>query len=56
MTQKPVDEQTQKEPAQQAPGEEPPPLLGSWRNIYIVVLGVLALQVVVYAIWAAAYQ
>lgn len=40
----------------QPPDEEPPPLLGSWRNLYLVVLGVLALQVVVYALWATLYQ
>ncbi len=28
--------------------EAPPPLLGSWRNLYALVLGWLALQVVVY--------
>ena len=30
--------------------ESPPPVLGSWRNLYALVLGWLALQVVVY--WA----
>ncbi|MEZ4323084.1 MAG: hypothetical protein R3F61_36795 [Myxococcota bacterium] len=32
------------------PVEDPPPLLGSWRNLYVLVVGFLALQVLVY--WA----
>jgi hypothetical protein len=28
--------------------EEPPPILGSWRALYALVLGALAAQVVVY--------
>lgn len=53
---KPPDEQTRQEQAHHASGEEPPPVLGSWRKLYLVVLGVLALQVVVYALWATLYQ
>ena len=37
-------------------GETPPPLLGSWRNLYLLVLGELVLLVVIfYALtwWAA---
>ena len=33
-------------------GEEPPPVLGSWKRLYSVVLLFLALQVVAY--WALA--
>jgi hypothetical protein len=36
--------------------EQPPPLLGSWRNVYVVVIGELLLVVVLlYALtrWAA---
>jgi hypothetical protein len=38
------------------PEDEPPPFLGSWKNVYLVVLGELALLVVIfYAItrWAS---
>ncbi|MCU1330953.1 MAG: hypothetical protein JWN34_6323 [Bryobacterales bacterium] len=31
-----------------APEDEPPPLLGSWRNLYITVLVWLALLIVVF--------
>lgn len=27
---------------------DPPPLLGSWRNLYLLVMGFLVLQVLVY--------
>lgn len=27
--------------------EEPPPILGSWRNLYVLVLGTFALMVLV---------
>lgn len=35
--------------------EAPPPLLGSWRNLYLLVLGWLALQVVVYTVLTVVY-
>jgi hypothetical protein len=35
------------------PSDDPPPLLGSWRNLYLVVLGNLALTVVLLALFAA---
>jgi len=38
------------EPAQKIDPEAPPPLLGSWRNLYLLVLGELA--VVVLLFWA----
>ncbi len=43
------------EPAAPAPAERPelddaPPLLGSWRNIYLLVLGTLALLIALF--WA----
>lgn len=43
------------QPAGSAPSERPelddvPPLLGSWRNIYLLVLGTLALLVALF--WA----
>ena len=28
--------------------DEPPPILGSWRNLYVVVLGWLAILVIVF--------
>ena len=31
------------------PDEEPPPVLGSWRNVYLVVLAELTLLVVLFA-------
>ena len=36
--------------------EDPPPLLGSWRNLYLLVLGELALLVALFALlgwWAS---
>jgi hypothetical protein len=35
--------------------ESPPPLLGSWRNLYALVLGALLLQIVVYWLVTRAY-
>lgn len=29
--------------------EDPPPLLGSWRNLYAVVIGALVVQIVLYS-------
>lgn len=36
--------------------DETPPLLGSWRNIYLVVLGNLALLVVLFWLLTRAYR
>lgn len=36
--------------------EEPPPLLGSWRNLYLVVLGSLALIVLLLTLLTRAYS
>jgi hypothetical protein len=36
--------------------EEPPPVLGSWRNIYALVLGTLAVLVFVFWAITRAYQ
>jgi hypothetical protein len=33
-----------------------PPLLGSWRNLYLLVLGALALQVALYYALTRAYS
>lgn len=35
--------------------DDPPPLLGSWRNLYALVLGVLAVQILVYWLVTQAY-
>jgi len=35
--------------------QEPPPVLGSWRNLYALVLGVLLLQIVLYWLVTRAY-
>lgn len=40
----------------QSGAEEPPPFLGSWRNVYLLVAGELALIVVLFALlrrWAS---
>lgn len=37
-------------------GDEPPPLAGSWRALYGIVLGALALQVLLYALLTRAYR
>jgi len=36
--------------------DDAPPILGSWRNIYIVVLGTLAVLVVLFALLTRAYS
>ncbi len=36
--------------------EDAPPLLGSWRNIYLVVLGTLAALVVLFWLMTEAYS
>ncbi len=33
-----------------------PPLLGSWRNLYLLVLGVLVVLVVLFAVLTEAYR
>lgn len=51
MSQQPViiEAPLEKEPSQPAvETEEPPPFLGSWRNVYLVMLGELALLVAVF--------
>jgi hypothetical protein len=35
--------------------EAPPPVLGSWRNLYALVLGALAVQVLVYWVVTQVY-
>lgn len=51
---------TPREPADVAPAHRPelddaPPLLGSWRNIYIVVLGTFVLFVAVFWVLTEVY-
>ena len=44
------------EPRAAAEPEEPPPLLGSWRNVYLLLLAELAALVAAFALlawWAA---
>lgn len=36
--------------------EAPPPLLGSWRNLYLLVVGALIAQIVVYGLITVAYR
>ena len=38
------------------PLDETPPLLGSWRNIYAVVLGTLAVLVIIFWLVTRAYR
>ena len=35
---------------------EPPPVLGSWRRIYLIVLGLLALWILLFAAFTAHYR
>ncbi len=44
----PVDDGTGGGTEAGAPEDEPPPILGSWRNLYAIVLGWLALLIVVF--------
>ncbi len=30
------------------PGDEKPPILGSWRNLYFLLVGALLLQIILY--------
>ena len=44
------------EPPAPPPEDAPPPFLGSWRNVYLLVLGELALLVIAFALlraWAS---
>ena len=41
---------------EQRPGEEPPPVLGRWRNLYAVVLGGLALWILLMWLFARAFS
>ncbi len=34
----------------------PPPILGSWRNLYLLVIGNLALVVIVFYLFTLAYR
>jgi hypothetical protein len=36
--------------------ESPPPLLGSWRNLYLLVIGNLAFMVIVFYLFTIAYR
>lgn len=36
--------------------EEPPPLLGSWRNLYLLVLGNLAVLVLLFWLFSEVYR
>ena len=36
--------------------EEPPPLLGSWRNVYLLVLGALAGCIALFTAFTWAYR
>lgn len=36
--------------------ESPPPILGSWRNLYLLVIGSLALMVMVFYLFTIAYR
>ena len=38
------------------PEEEPPPLLGSWRNLYLLVLGNFALLVLLFWLLTRTYS
>lgn len=38
-----------------AVSEEPPPLLGTWRRLYLAVAGWLALQIVVFYLFARTF-
>ena len=35
---------------------EPPPILGSWRNLYLFVLGFLVVQIVIYYLMTRAFS
>ena len=37
------------------PTEQPPPILGTWRNLYAAVLGFLALLIVLFTIFTRAF-
>lgn len=58
MTQPPNSELPDSAPPDSAPPEldDRPPVLGSWRNIYGVVLGTLVVLVVVFSIITAVYR
>ena len=36
--------------------DQPPPLLGSWRNVYLLVLGTLALVVLLLTLFTRAFS
>ena len=38
------------------PDREPPPILGSWRRIYILVLGLLLFWILAFAVFTAQYR
>lgn len=38
------------------PAEEPPPILGSWRNIYLLLAGSLVVQIALYWWLTEAYR
>lgn len=42
--------------ADEPPADEPPPILGSWRNIYLLLLGSLAALVALLSYWSAVYR
>lgn len=44
------------EPQQNRPGEEPPPILGTWPRLYAVVLGFLAFLIVVFELIERAFS
>ena len=39
-----------------APPDDPPPILGTWRALYTLTLGTLALIVIVLALLTSAYR
>ena len=43
-------------PAQAAPPEEAPPFLGSWRRVYAAVLCYLAFLILLFYLFARAFQ
>ena len=36
--------------------DEPPPLLGSWRNLYLLVAGALLLDIALFALFTRAFR
>lgn len=51
-----ISEQKEEIANENAGAESPPPILGSWRNLYLLVMGNLALMVIVFYLFTLAYR